>query len=255
MWCACPLSMSKREETMLMKDFVNTVPGSNQLKEKDYLNFMFHVKASKKVLIVGNSITRHASKADIGWHGDWGMAASCADNDYVHILHRKLTEHFGAVSICVAQAGAWEMSEHAKKEEKLIECYKPAAQFEADILIIRIGENVDMSKTSISELAEDFGQMIRFFGGARECSKVIVTGQFWESPEREEAVMLAARRHGYYFVPLSDLGMNEKMTAMGLFEHAGVAGHPGDLGMHCIAQRIMNKIKEIYTESESSLSE
>lgn len=62
--------------------------------------------------------------------------------------------------------------------------------------------------------------------------------------------MLAAQRNGYSFVPLYDLGMNEKMTAMGLFEHAGVAGHPGDLGMQHIAERIMQKVIELYPERE-----
>lgn len=235
---------------MSMKDFVNTVPGANQLKEDDYLSYMVSAKAKKKVLIVGNSITRHAPKADIGWYGDWGMAASCVDNDYVHILHRKLTEYFGAVSVCVAQAGAWEMTESARKKDKLMESYTAAAEFEADLLIIRIGENVDMSKTNIAELADDFQQMITYFGGSKESTKVIVTGQFWESPEREEAAMLAVQRNGYHFIPLCDLGMDEKMTSMGLFEHAGVAGHPGDLGMQHIAKRIMNKVMELYPERE-----
>ena len=233
-----------------MKDFVNTVPGSNQLEKQDYLSFMLHEKASRKVLIVGNSITRHAPKADIGWYGDWGMAASCADNDYVHILHRELTKYFGAVNICVAQAGAWEIEESARKSDKLKESYMAAAEFEADLLIIRIGENIDISKTSVPELAKDFHHMITFFGGEQKSTKVIVTGQFWESPEREEAVVLAAQRNGYSFVPLYDLGMNEKMTAMGLFDHAGVAGHPGDLGMQHIAERIMQKVIELYPERE-----
>lgn len=242
--------MTRVEMTMSMKNFINTVPGENQLPDNDYLSYMMDAEAKKKILIVGNSITRHNPKADIGWFGDWGMAASCAENDYVHIMHRKLKEYFGAVSICIAQAAIWEVTECAQKQEKLSESYKAAAEFGADLLIIRIGENMDMSRTSVPELVEDFEQMIRFFCGKKEGSKVIVTGMFWESPEREEVVRLVAQRKGYHYVPLNDLGMNEKMTAMGLFEHTGVAGHPGDLGMRHIAERIMDKVKEIYLESE-----
>lgn len=233
---------------MSMKNFVNTVPGENQLKDNNYLSYMVSEEANKKVLIVGNSITRHNPKADIGWSGDWGMAASCADNDYVHILQRKLTEYFGNVSICVAQAAAWEVTEPAMKEEKLIERYTPAAEFEADLLIIRIGENINMKKTNVLELAEAFQQMIAFFGGEKENTKVILTGLFWDFSEHEEAVKLALKEKDYHFVPLVDLGVDEKMTAMGLFEHAGVAGHPGDLGMQHIAERIMTKVREVYPE-------
>lgn len=235
---------------MSMKDFVNTVPGVYQLKENEYLSYMLNTEAKKKVLILGNSILRHGPKAELGWYGDWGMAASCVDKDFVHVLYRKMAEYFGAVSMCIAQAGAWEVTDSANKKEKLMESYAAAAEFDADLIIIRLGENVDMSKTSISELAEDFRQMITFFGGDKENTQVIVTGQFWESPEKENAVQLACHGKGYYFVSLKDLGMDEKMTAMGLFEHAGVAGHPGDLGMQHIAERIMNKVEDIYSESE-----
>lgn len=231
---------------MSMINFVNTVPGEQQLKDNDFLSYMGCTEASKKILIVGNSITRHNPKVDIGWHGDWGMAASCADKDYVHILYRMLTEYFGKVSVCVAQAAAWEVTEHTKKKEKLYESYTPAAEFGADLIIVRIGENIDMTKLNALEVAEDFQEMIRFFGGGKKNTRVIVSGLFWDSPECEEKIKLALKTTEYCYVPLSDLGMDESMTAIGLFEHTGVAGHPGDRGMEHIAKRIMGKVKEMY---------
>lgn len=235
---------------MSMKDFINTVPGENQLKDSNYLSYMIHPNAVKKVLIVGNSITRHNPKADIGWFGDWGMAASCAEKDYVHILHRRLIEYFGAVSICVAQAAVWEVTEPALKLKKLQEKYMPAAEFDADLIIVRIGENIKFQDTNLMELANSFQELIAFLGGDKPNTKVILTGLFWNFADHEAAVKQALIGKPYHFVPLVDLGMDETMTAIGLFEHAGVAGHPGDLGMEHIAERIMQKVKDIYPENE-----
>ncbi len=226
-----------------MKEFVNTVPGVKQLQENEYLRFKAAPEAVKKVLIVGNSITRHAPKADIGWYGDWGMAASEPEKDYVHLVEKGLAKRFGAISLCVAQAAEWESHEHAEKGRILAEYYQPAADFAADIVIVRIGENIDISKTNVQELAEDFAEMIRFFGGKRPGVQVILTGLFWWFPEHEKAVALVAEQEGYPFVVLKDLGIDDQMTAKGLFEHEGVAGHPGDLGMQKIAERILEAIE------------
>ena len=51
--------------------------------------------APLKVLFVGNSITLHGPKADIDWHGNWGMAATSADKDYVHLVTKALAARQG----------------------------------------------------------------------------------------------------------------------------------------------------------------
>ena len=49
-------------------------------------------KVSPRVLILGNSITRHGPKADIDWHTNWGMAASALEKDFAHILIKYFTQ-------------------------------------------------------------------------------------------------------------------------------------------------------------------
>jgi hypothetical protein len=50
---------------------------------------------------------------------------------------------------------------------------------------------------------------------------------------------------GHSVVRLSDLGEDDSMMAKGLFEHEGVAVHPGDLGMKTIADRIWHEIENL----------
>lgn len=233
---------------MSMGDFINTVPGENQLKDNDYLSYILQPDPAKKVLVIGNSITRHGPSSEIGWHGDWGMAASSKEKDYVHILYKSLTEYFGPISMCMVQASAWEMTLPAMKEEKLREKYSSAAEFDADLIVVRIGENIDMNHTNVTELSESFQNMIAFFGGEKENVDVVLTGMFWNYPQHEEAVKHSLEGKHYHYVCLADLGMDEEMTAMGLFEHTGVAVHPGDLGMEHIARRIMNQVQKIYPQ-------
>ena len=64
----------------------NTVSAEKQTRERGNVFYYGSEKADKKILIVGNSITYHAPKEDIDWNNSWGMAASRAENDYVHIL-------------------------------------------------------------------------------------------------------------------------------------------------------------------------
>ena len=70
----------------------NTVSAENQLPRDASTFYMGAEDAPKRLLILGNSITRHGPNAGIGWNRDWGMAASDIDHDYVHLLQSYLNE-------------------------------------------------------------------------------------------------------------------------------------------------------------------
>ena len=63
----------------------------------------------------------------------------------------------------------------------------------------------------------------------------------WNDPRVPEPLR---EKFGYSFCHLTDLEEDERTMAKGLFDHQGVAGHPGDYGMQCIANRILEKIFE-----------
>ena len=66
---------------------------------------------------------------------------------------------------------------------------------------------------------------------------------FWHHP-LDGAIEEYAAEKGLPIVLLGDLGVKDEMKALGLFEHEGVANHPGDLGMQTIAERLFSEIKK-----------
>lgn len=74
-------------------------------------------------------------------------------------------------------------------------------------------------------------------------AKVILTTGFWHHPG-DGAISELAKEQDIPLVILGDLGEQEDMKAIGLFEHEAVANHPGDLGMEKIAERIYEALKQ-----------
>ena len=71
---------------------------------------------------------------------------------------------------------------------------------------------------------------------------MILTTGFWRHPA-DDGIVEIAEELNLPLVKLGDLGEKDEMKAIGLFEHSGVANHPGDLGMKNIANRIFDVLK------------
>ena len=218
----------------------NNVSAKNQIAPNKYVQIFLNQGSVKRVLFVGNSITRHAPKEDIGWCGDWGMAASCKENDYVHIVVDAMTERYGKIDYCIAQAGLWEMN-YFNGTDILNEWYAVARDFNADIVIIRIGENINRDKNKEINCKPYYDEMIKFFTKNPD-ARVIVTDNFWKIEVLDTMIKEVIAENGYIYCHIGDLEDNEENMAIGLFEHKGVSLHPGDYGMKRIAERILEKL-------------
>ncbi|MBR5188437.1 MAG: hypothetical protein IKW18_08200, partial [Clostridia bacterium] len=60
----------------------NTVKSENQLKENEFVTFEKLENKGLRVMFLGNSITRHVIKEEIGWYSNCGMASSAKEKDY-----------------------------------------------------------------------------------------------------------------------------------------------------------------------------
>lgn len=193
-----------------------------------------------KIAFIGNSITRHGPKADIGWTNDWGMAASAERLDYVHRTVASVEEKLKRnVSFERFGSGAFELFDD---REKLDSAISGVLAYVPDVVILAYGENVNtLTNRQRAALYEDaYRHTIRRIRKAGCC--VIVRESFWAKPYQLEMIPRLATEEGVPFVRCSDLGSQPSMRADGLFEHSGVAFHPGDRGMAKIAERLVDAI-------------
>lgn len=228
-----------RRIMMLDRARQNTVPAINQVSQKSLVRICNREGAKLNVLFVGNSITYHEIKSEIGWFGSWGMAASSAEEDYVHQTVKMLEKHFGNVSFAIAQLAQWELTFDAIGEEWKND-YRDIMHFKADVVVIRMGENIPEHKISIAQ--NYIHGMINFF--SQGCRQIIVTDCFWQRKQLDQMISELCDECGYTYCCISDLQNDERTMALGMYEHEGVAIHPSDYGMRQIARRISEKVNK-----------
>ncbi|MEY4378580.1 MAG: hypothetical protein RLZ85_461 [Verrucomicrobiota bacterium] len=198
----------------------------------------------QKILFVGNSITKHGPKADIDWHGNWGMAATSEDKDYVHIVTKSLAAKHGAQPEFLVKNVA--DFERAHVGYDITGKFADAAAFKADLIILCIGENVAALKTP--EAQADYQTQVTALLKALKTNPkaaIIVRSSFWANPAKDSAMRQACEAVGGTFVDIGALSKDEQNYARSErpYKHAGVANHPGDRGMAAIAEAIVKAVK------------
>ena len=197
----------------------------------------------RKILFLGNSITKHGPKPEIDWTGNWGMAASEEGKDYVHLVVAAITKSSGqAPEVLVKNIADFERAyagyDFAAKQ-------KEAIDFHADLIILAIGENVPALKSDAEK--KDFEAavtgLLTTLKGDR-APVILVRSGFWANAEKDAALRAACTKVGGNFLDIGQLGKDEANYARSErdFKHAGVANHPGDKGMAAIAAAIVDAI-------------
>ena len=214
----------------------NTVPAAAQLVSSGPVTFSG--ERGLRIMFVGNSITRHGPKPDIGWPYDFGMAASCIERDYVHLLESRIDARREA-TYCIAQVANWERA--YRDPGPVLPEYASAAAFHPDILIFRAIENCPSKDFEPETFRRSLRELLAYFAPDAG-TKLMFTTSFWRHPG-DAVIRETAAELGAPLAELGDLGAQDAMKAIGLFWHSGVANHPGDLGMQNIADRIWEKIE------------
>ena len=165
-----------------------------------------------RILFVGNSITVHPPVPEIGSTGSWGMAATAAEKDYVHLVvgalakNRGTKPEFPAVNLAAFERG-YEGFDFVTALEK-------EAAFNANTVIVALGENAP-ALTSDETKAKFREAMVRLLTFLRrnDATAVYVRSCFWPDLAKDAALKQACEQVGGTFIDISALSKDERNHA------------------------------------------
>ena len=195
--------------------------------------FCVNAKEIKEVVILGNSIRLHGPALTIGWSGNWGMAATSRDKDYVHVLYRKICN-----TLAKRQKKAPELKlPGGVVDEKTFSKWNADAVRNADILIIQLSDNYRGELTD-DKFQKNYAAMLKDFKASGVSILICVSN--WGGGKMAQLIRQAADSQGAKFVSLEKIAADPSNRAKseGHFSHGGVNWHPGDRGMQAIADAI-----------------
>lgn len=182
----------------------------------------------KTVVILGNSLVLHPSLPSIGWYHDWGMAATARDSDFVHRLIADIHAKDPSVIIKFQNIGDFERG-YWKYDYTKLDTLK-----NADILIMRIGENVFDGDAEKNGFIRHYNKLIQYLSPG----VVVVTDGFWRNVHVNSLIKNYAVKKELPYIELSELSDDNANKAIGKYSYQPIQQHPNDRGMRLIAAEI-----------------
>lgn len=224
---------------MINQDYIkNNVEAINQAKHSYYIGDL-KSKNSFRVLFLGNSITYHEAKKELGWDCNFGMAASSLEKDYVHLVYANLKDKLEKdITAFVNNISFYEWDylneSHKEKIADIAKSFKP------DLIILNIGENIKKVNENFDKIKSSLDDVVGSL--TKQSKNLILVNSFWRNDLLNEIFISVAKKYNINLADISDIGDDDRNKALGLFAHEGVSLHPNDLGMKKIAERILNLI-------------
>ena len=195
------------------------------------------------ILILGNSITFHGSKPDIGWTGNYGMAASSESHDYVHLLEGKIKGYNSSAQFKIGNISATFERKFWEVDTANFATYR---DFKPDLIILRIGENIADSLAVEKSLNKHVESLITYLTQNPK-PQICLVGSFWPNNNINRIFQDLCIKNKWDYVSLDGLYQNRQVnTAINDFANAGVGMHPSDQGMKEISERIWAKIQYLF---------
>lgn len=237
------------EKKNLRAESENTTADFSELQAQ---NINLQKDDTYKYVAIGNSVTIH-DKNEL-WPGNWGMAATAPEKDYVHVLSRLIEQDTAQqVETTVLSCKEWELS--AERENMLSEF--ESIPEDADLITIQTGENVTLN---MEEIEKDYRILFNFIRLKAPDAQILVLGEIlWPNPEIEQAKQNFCAECNMKFINMDEFLNGYDMYKSYLGENIvgedgsiytitndAVAAHPNDAGMQKIAEIIYENINISY---------
>lgn len=185
-----------------------------------------------KLVAIGNSLTQHGPSPALMWNGNWGMAASSENADYVAQLCGQLSERAGRV----VDARRVNLSGLEKDPTNFQWSLVPTSEAaSSDLVVIELGDNA--TKTPRDQFASAYDRLVSTVKPTH--GRLLCLSTWWRSTAVDQIIQRSCSAHGGAFVDIGNIHDKPGRAARDQL-NPGVAAHPSDLGMSEIAARAVD---------------
>jgi hypothetical protein len=178
-----------------------------------------------ELMIVGDGLTKNAPMPELGWNGNWGMAATGEDKDFAHLLMVRLN------TVCPQS----KLTLQNIMYEDTMTGWNHLVPNSADIIIIQLGDNYQGAVSS-AEYQAAYKQLIDELRGGKD--KTVICLGPWSNFQIEPLIEQAAKAAGAEFISLQKLASNPANMAVADGIYPKLSTRPGNRGMAEIANTI-----------------
>jgi hypothetical protein len=193
---------------------------------------------SGSLLVVGNSLTQHGPDPEKGWAGNWGMAASSADKDFVHLLVKNLEVYTkNTIDLSIIPGHPVEKVFFNKTDYKLLD----GADGTYDYIVLAIGDNIDFTNPLKATFQDQYHDLINKLKSKLGDNGVLVClGKWWPNDVADDQIRSACEVGKGNFISLKPISLQieSKASHERRFSNAWVGDHPGDWAMQKISESV-----------------
>ncbi|MDB5103767.1 MAG: hypothetical protein JWP91_1456 [Fibrobacteres bacterium] len=195
------------------------------------------------ILFMGNSITLNAPAPAFHWTGNWGMAATAPDSDYVHqtvrILKEKGMEAVGTVAArrCPDCDGALDEQIHNMDQVR---------EMRPRFVVVQLSEHSGDVELRSGKMTAQYRMLLQGLkdAGVPHAYCVSAWGEKSADQPHAEAINQALKEFpAYEFVDITAVAADTlNYGDSTLFKDPAVQWHPGNRGMRKIAEAVADAI-------------
>jgi lysophospholipase L1-like esterase len=217
------------------------------------------MKSIHKILFLGDSITHSVPGPQIGWTGDWGMAASAPEKDYVHLFLAQLAAariekgRYAGNPVPPASPAPeiWIFNEGGPKVTDKLQFTGTISAFKADLALIQLGEN-DKKDITVEGFQKPYEALIAAIRAGNPRAVILCAGVWgiWPTGDQTKNTLIRAACKKYE-AAFADLGAayadpGNHALSENRFTNAAVNWHPGDGGMGAYAEAFWKAFTNSY---------